>query len=892
MILHDNLSGGQWHYCLSCHQNGDMIEFAAGIWKLGLPATIQKLADVGFPILNQIDEVDHYLKKHIGYRKRVTDLCNNAFLDISKSLTPIPALLAKFNWSREISQKKWLEGPGQIVGGADCREVEKQLVPGDPRSRAIFRDNREFRWRSVLVMPFYDLPGRPCRLLMVGRKGRYGVDFVHKKLNIDAQANIPKGGARSIEGGLAMHPSVFNSAKEWDNQIIAMGDPIAMVAIQAHYCAFPSMKRAEKALPLVAWYEHKDSRPFHAWQMFRKNNVIIWAPHITPNIVQQILLTQGRVSLYGSSRIESQDPVELLLDSYRKSVAKDPTALMNFIINSSIPWQEALEKMLDKMDDYAVEDLLLQLQLEKMIDPSRIVSCVSEGMQARLKSIMDNGRVGNMLVINGKTVFEREGGWFVEGHKVDSYELIMDANLRIDAIIHQPRLDQVCYKGRVIYQNETIEFYATEKEIGHDILGFINKLLLKKQKGVLCFNSRWNPQIISMAQQFRKPEFVTGSDTVGWDKALGAIVMPNCRLHENGKVVDEQQNLFPPDTPARDIGKPTHLTNQDWEHLFIKTEGDYDAAAVMWAMTCNIVANILAPVFYEETCGIALQGIGTIDVAIATAKVLGCQSVTMTHHVVTIDSAITAEKQHGWPILINPSSYTGKGSEKFFNNRREIDTPFNCVMSLQGLSFHTRKLVPGWRTIHHDIPMASLGHKTLSALKKFLPTYLYDLMKRDKVLAGNDPKNPWLERVVEDIHFFMIRQEGFNENIFALLDGIVDFDEERGNPQALVAMLHSFIAKNQMVITPEEFFEGTTKPAIVKMKDGERIAVPKHEFHEILKHGGGTIGDLYTVTQVLQSQGYLVEDFPEYWLLKAEKWNRDINAITNSPIGGLRVFRA
>ena len=44
-VVLDAVTGGEWAYCLTCKFSGDMIALAARAWKLGIPATLRRLAE-------------------------------------------------------------------------------------------------------------------------------------------------------------------------------------------------------------------------------------------------------------------------------------------------------------------------------------------------------------------------------------------------------------------------------------------------------------------------------------------------------------------------------------------------------------------------------------------------------------------------------------------------------------------------------------------------------------------------------------------------------------------------------------------------------------------------------------------------------------------------------
>src|SRR5688572_20314956 len=66
-IYRDVTYGGEWSHCRGCDFSGDMIELAAGVWKLDVRAAAAKLARLGALPAAEVPPaaVTAYLREHV-----------------------------------------------------------------------------------------------------------------------------------------------------------------------------------------------------------------------------------------------------------------------------------------------------------------------------------------------------------------------------------------------------------------------------------------------------------------------------------------------------------------------------------------------------------------------------------------------------------------------------------------------------------------------------------------------------------------------------------------------------------------------------------------------------------------------------------------------------------
>src|SRR5204862_7801277 len=77
----DTACGGAWFCCPDCGRCGDLVELAAAVWGMGLPAAADRLARLGAPLPAEAldpERVADYVRDYPGYRRRLAALSEQA----------------------------------------------------------------------------------------------------------------------------------------------------------------------------------------------------------------------------------------------------------------------------------------------------------------------------------------------------------------------------------------------------------------------------------------------------------------------------------------------------------------------------------------------------------------------------------------------------------------------------------------------------------------------------------------------------------------------------------------------------------------------------------------------------------------------------------------------
>ena len=99
----------QRHPDLAFYQ-GDMIELAAAVWNLDIPATISRLKRLGFGVPDSADDVAAYQRLHVKDRGRLQKLWDTSFANLDESSALI-RLCHHLGMLCEVHQDRRAAGP-------------------------------------------------------------------------------------------------------------------------------------------------------------------------------------------------------------------------------------------------------------------------------------------------------------------------------------------------------------------------------------------------------------------------------------------------------------------------------------------------------------------------------------------------------------------------------------------------------------------------------------------------------------------------------------------------------------------------------------------------------------------------------------------------------------
>ena len=714
LIFPDNILDGQWHSCKSCGSHGDIIQLAAHCWKLSIPATVKKMIAAGVILPKERstnDYIQNYKTNHVDLPITLKETLDKSFGNIQAQ--GVIDISRKYGWKIEGSSTWRKAGANRLVAGMHYSVLEALFwpntyksgsdVPGkyisNPSNSRIFVGRN---WGDVLVIPYYDMPGRVCGITIIGRNADPDKDVLYKCTlkNRDVK-----------EAGLAGHPKVFSTKGD---TVFGFRDHISGVRLQMRH-----MGMKTEPLPLVLWRDDGNRRSRFAWDMFGNRKIIICDTKFSPEALAQAITSDG----------------------YMVTVADidygQPRETLQKLEENSKHWSDAFENFAETATTPELEELVYSLPRAMT---RKIFDKISVGTKERLKSLSKFRSVGRVVVLGTRLIEEREDSWYWTLEKRrsrashSSESLVADAVLRIDKVIYVSRSKKTYYQGRVKYLGTEYEFCVDRKKMTSKPFAWMQGFLLTKGKGLLRYSAKWEQAGIELALLFKAAIFVQGCDVVGWDDTTEMFHLPYYTISE-GDAKRKEQATVVEDSPASHIQDFRELTPDEMERLVKPGR----ASEAFWANWCACVANILAPAFNHPTRGIAVVGAGAIQGMRQVARSLGCHQCEVGGREPKVK-----ENEHNWPMVIGLDDRSTEVKMMQWVNERKQHKDVIVVSLEQALGL----LAAGGWNIVVDMDITS-GGATDKARDYLVTNYLSYIM--DKKLINVYQGGELLDSVFDSV---------------------------------------------------------------------------------------------------------------------------------------------
>ena len=289
----DATLGGAWFHCTGCAFAGDALALAARAWRLDPLAAAARLVELG-AATGPID--DDLVAAHAAWYAgwdgvaRFWAACDPPGRG-PRQRRGRPAPGAGWAWRTSACPSQyWPTGGGRIVGFTDRRAVDGYFQPGTLAGRlerspdgyrrtTVSGGCATFRgpgWDALVVVPFWDLPGRIAGFLFIGRGGDPATDYVYRRVPpLGSRGGRGAGshgrGTRRRDGGLAFLPGLLARPRwpqadgEGDRPAVIVSDVEPALRLQLRH-----LDDHDEPLPLVVPWEGPSYGPTAAWGRCRR----------------------------------------------------------------------------------------------------------------------------------------------------------------------------------------------------------------------------------------------------------------------------------------------------------------------------------------------------------------------------------------------------------------------------------------------------------------------------------------------------------------------------------------------------------------------------------------------------------------------------------------------
>lgn len=849
-VYHDPVLDGQWFYCHDCQVSGDMIELAAAVWKMNPLNTLRKAKSEGMdlPEAAVVDgAVDVYVKRHLEPRARAKRFWQDAKDYFVSSEQLSLRWLQNFLGVQGHLTPAWRYHGAEFIGAAEV-SVARGLFdvgvgPNHPGKRGGPRFLKGPNWEDVIVIPFWDLPGRLCGFVFVGRQARVEADiFYHHAPEFMFQVAgkpVRAGRLKTTEAGVTMPMAVLRQEKMHDlfgNTMFVMDDPVLALRLQIRY-----MRNTEIPLALVGTYEGRPYRTQRAWDWLPSEDIVFWSPRQTTMMLRQAKDADAKISVAGVGISEA----DLNLRT------RSPEEWFRHVRNKTMSWREALRQRLRKATPGQAEELLLELEITGGELREFISTCESK-LAARLQGIHD-GRVSVRKISYGKHVIcEDEDGWSVEGVVIDAYgnrnphHRICDVVVRIEHILRTSN-DRSYYRGIVRFAGKTIPFTEKVETLDKGMWAWLKSLLAVNGLGAPTGLGNWTRKIMDIAIRFCQPDVIWEADVVGWDTERKQFNFPKFAIRLPGEVIEDHICLVTdPHVPGQDLVKPEFLGQRALQVLSEHNE----ETQVFWAIAACITSNVMAPALNFVPRGILLDGLGAQAIGAAAAVRLGCSEFNVPN-MAAIKRAIQSCGNHHWPTLFRLGKTLNLNA---LDAWLSAGVTHQVIFKMPTATVNVLGIRQQWNIITCHRKLGSM-QLVKDVAPQVLPAYVRDICARRLWVPQNHPDET--DNTLDDMSSWFHRQGGDPTAVLQARRVL----RVPGQPLGEVYFMEliRYLYKEGRLVKVQQGFDnvGGQVPKIVDHRKQNQIWIPQRNLIDLVEAIASIPLDLLPVTHALEQCGCL-----------------------------------
>ena len=687
-----------------------MIDLAAAVWKLNIPDAVQRLRAINcLPPPAELAEerlAAHLQTVHNRSRHKLfwQHAQHTFFVAGTPKLRELQSQLgvkAVQDWA--------YNGPWrQLIGGSTVLDVERTLLDTsrftpENHVRSGSYHFTDGNWSSLLVFPFWALPGLLTGFLFVGRNLDPKRDYVYIKLYRERN-DMP------YDAGVALLPVVsLPPHPVLHDNLIVFDDPVLATRIQLRH-----LRSDDTPLPLVSIYRHaKLTRTSgRIWHWLRRRT-IFWAPKEPTFALHHACSSR---SFY--SRAKAGDGV-LGATGHGVLCSKNlrPLDWMVRITKLTKGWNLALADRLAKLNDQEAVNWLLSLQLTGQECQTFIAGCDTL-LQTRLQRLYSSKSVLRQVRIGSVDVLETNGGWYTKQTCISS------AIIRIEQILQASDGEQY-YRGEILYQDQTIPFTDKLSNMQPRLLGWANRWLEKLGYPGMRFSVDWNKRGMQIAMALHAPHVLPCGDQYGWNQHQHQFNFGGFSLPLTG---DVPQNSYVP-LPRLACSEPQLDTPAKLSPFEVKQLSKRShEQSLFWAIVAYLTSNLIAPAVHRSHGGLLLDGDGAqqlgrdllLSVQCPEWRRMLCQNQPV------IDKEVQAyvTRYPHWPFLVHTNKPCHELDDWLNGHRTHCPVASLSYAACRALG--TR----GWAVLRCDRKIGPLQPDLQQTARRCVSAYLHDLCSR------------------------------------------------------------------------------------------------------------------------------------------------------------------
>jgi hypothetical protein len=483
VVYPDITNNSVWIFCRDCKFAGDILSLAKKEWGLDLDAVIRKFNKYNVIMSKSIHDLDlqtRYENTRIATLDRMSHLINHSantnFNDSPETLR-IHDLL---NMSSHTDASRWTKQMKCMFGWEERMAVEGAFRPACVRGDTAAGYDRVFIgavWNWILVIPFYDLPGRPVGFWFTGRQTRWPDDWVYRSITVAGRY-----GKDRHEAGIGFYEALFHSYPKFGNSMFAVVDP--RLAIRLHSRWF---RDYSSPAPVICSYDGRKACTRNSWSLYPDKEFIFCSATPKHEIFSQAAYCDGKVYI---------EPI---------SIETDLKHCQSWFLKAkkkARPWSEVLEDYAKILSDSDLELLMSRIYVNDLTLDTKLKKWKDKSAYDRVMWFLDSKQIYkavNVTLDSGAThtVRETRDGWY-SGEGVCTSNAI----IRICSINKKTKQQEI----EIIF--DKITHSLGMKPHSKSLYSFIQDEMINKNIGVFKCSKAFTDSLEDIALQFYTPEII------------------------------------------------------------------------------------------------------------------------------------------------------------------------------------------------------------------------------------------------------------------------------------------------------------------------------------------------------------------------------------------------
>jgi hypothetical protein len=689
-----------WLNCDGCSVHGNIITFAAQIWKVSIAAAVDRFADEKLCLRNL--GADDYIAetcKHVAQLQKFEALWAEAADQLWVVGSDITThKLRDFGVSKEIDCRGLVgvveEGQVAAAYSATGRAYPRHMRNGEP----------------LLVFPYYDLPGRISGLLLT----KYGPEFDFKRVFLPV---THRKAVRSDAGYYLLKTALLPPHPTIKNDQIIVDDPVWALKAQT-----TQLRHGLPLLPICAGYTGFEAASLGtSWLSFPHNRKFFYGRNVTAEIISQAAGCRGYVCTA---------PPE---NSFQPPTPARTVKRLATIRKYATTWQAALEEVFNNMNPIAAKSFAarLTIQRDKLGHFLRTRTAISQDDVSDVLNRVIPRRGTSAAYAVENDVIVRDDGWFTpRGAQITNCVPVIEKIIYTDT-------GEKYYTGYVKKNAKKFPFFEIASRLERlTLLEFVAQFMAGHGE-LIINNAQFRRKGLPTALKLNPPQILHVCTKPGWNEQTQKFQLGNYAITADGSIELTSYPELPQKMrfayPEPSVSAPPSI------HALLTAS--YENAFV-WANVAAVLSSMIAPILQKDHVSTAIAA-NSFNVSVIIGKEMGCEIGEAKPGYQTSRTGIGALRQITEPRFVAATLDRGKMLETAVAR-----FPYKPVFVKMTPASLPGALSYGWTALSPITPVIAVAD--CSALRFIVPAYIQRaLRQRMSMQAGSAPL---ILKTLRDLH--------------------------------------------------------------------------------------------------------------------------------------------